>query len=504
MLSRQKWETGEIIRSWGGTESTIGAKPAHTQIALVCEVAYACALALNPWEIMSYDYDLYVLGAGSGGVRAARMSATYGARVAVAESTYLGGTCVNVGCVPKKLFVYGSHFHEDFEDAAGFGWTVSPDGFDWPTLRDNKDTEISRLNGIYRNLLNGAGVDIHEGHARLVDAHTIDVDGQTYTADKILIATGGRPVVPEFPGSDLAITSNEAFHMSKFPRKAVVVGGGYIAVEFAGIFAGLGVDTTLLYRGPLFLRGFDESVRQFVRDELPKKGVQLRFETNVERIEADGEQRVLHLTDGSTETVDVVMYATGRKPNIENLGLQAVGVEIGSADQVLVNEDYQTNIDNIYAIGDVTDRVQLTPVAIEEGMCIANNLFTDHAKRSLSYDNIPTAVFCQPNIGTVGMTEAEAVAAHAGDLDIYESDFKPMKHTMSGRDERSFMKMIVRRSDDCVIGVHMVGPDAGEIIQGIAIALVAGLTKTQFDATVGIHPTAAEELVTLREVTRAA
>jgi len=453
---------------------------------------------------MDYDYDLYVLGAGSGGVRASRIAAGYGARVAVAESTYLGGTCVNVGCVPKKLFVYGSHFHEDFEDAKAYGWDVTAKEFDWPRLRDNKTAEIERLNGIYRNMLAGANVDLHEGHAQLIDSHTVQVNDEMFTAKYILVATGGWPTVPEFPGREHVITSNEAFFLPRFPEKVVVVGGGYIAIEFAGIFAGLGAQTTQLYRGPLFLRGFDESVREFVKEEIPKKGIDLQFNRNVERIELDGDTRVLHLTDGSTLTADLVLYATGRHPNTSELGLETAGVALGANGEVLIDDFYKTNVDNIYAIGDVTDRVQLTPVAIEEGMCIANNLFTDRANKKLNYDTIPTAVFCQPNIGTVGPTEAAAVVLYGGDLDIYESSFKPMKHTLSGRDERTFMKMIVRRSDDVVLAVHMVGPDAGEIVQGIAVAIVAGATKAQFDATVGIHPTAAEELVTLREKTREA
>ncbi|MEM7099817.1 MAG: glutathione-disulfide reductase [Pseudomonadota bacterium] len=450
-----------------------------------------------------FDYDLYVIGAGSGGVRASRISAGYGAKVAVAESTYLGGTCVNVGCVPKKLFVYGSHFHEEFEDAAGFGWQVERGQFDWPTLRDNKTREIERLNGIYAGLLANAGVDLHEGHAELVDPHTVRVGDQSYSAANILIATGGWPVVPDIPGAEHAITSNEAFYLEDFPERVAVVGGGYIAVEFAGIFAGLGASTDLLYRGPMFLRGFDQSIREFVAEELPKKGARLNFQTNVEKIERnDDDSKRLHLNTGETMDVDVVMYATGRKPKVDGLGLDAAGVELGERGQIPVDDFYQTNVSHIYAIGDVTDRVQLTPVAIEEGMCIASNLFTDQPPRHLNYDNIPTAVFCQPNIGTVGLTEAEAMARHAGDLDFYESSYKPMKHTLSGRDERSYMKMIVQRSTDRVLAVHMVGPDAGEIIQGMAVAMVAGATKAQFDATVGIHPTAAEELVTLREVSR--
>ena len=437
---------------------------------------------------MDFDYDLFVIGAGSGGVRASRISASYGARVAVAESMFLGGTCVNVGCVPKKLFVYGSHFTEDFEDASAYGWQVSQGNFEWATLRDNKTKEIQRLNGIYRNLLEGAGVTLFEAHATLIDAHTIQVGEQKVTAKHILVATGGWPVVPEFPGSEHAITSNEAFYLPEFPVDVVIVGGGYIAVEFAGIFAGLGARTTLMYRGDLFLRGFDDSVREFVKAEIEKKHINLLFNSNVEQIDeqtdAQGQGRfTLTMADGSQRTTDLVLYATGRKPKTAGLGLENAGVALGDNGEVLVDEHYQTSAENIYAIGDVTDRMQLTPVAIEEGMCIANNLFTENPKKRLNYQNIATAVFCQPNIGTVGLTEAEAVAEHAGDLDIYESDFKPMKHTLSGRDERTYLKMIVRRSDDVVLGIHMVGPDAGEIIQGLGVALVAGAMLIVASAT---------------------
>lgn len=458
---------------------------------------------------MDFDYDLFVIGAGSGGVRASRISASYGARVAVAESMFLGGTCVNVGCVPKKLFVYGSHFSEEFEDARAYGWQVQPEAFNWDTLRDNKTKEIERLNSIYRNLLEDAGITLYEAHATLIDPHTIKVGEHIVTSKYILIATGGWPVVPEFPGSEHAITSNEAFYLPEFPEEVVIVGGGYIAVEFAGIFAGLGAKTTLVYRGDLFLRGFDDSVREFVKDEIAKKHINLLFNSNVARIDkqtSHENSRAFELTmeDGSLLHSDLVLYATGRKPKTDGLGLQQAGVTLGANGQVLVNDLYQTNVEHIYAIGDVTDRLQLTPVAIEEGMCIANNLFTDNPSKRLDYRNVATAVFCQPNIGTVGLTEAEAIAADSGDLDIYESSFKPMKHTLSGRDERTLLKMIVRRSDDMVLGIHMAGPDAGEIIQGLAVALVAGATKAQFDATVGIHPTAAEEFVTMRSVTRTA
>ena len=458
---------------------------------------------------MNFDYDLFVLGAGSGGVRASRISASYGAKVAVAESMFLGGTCVNVGCVPKKLFVYGSHFHEDFADAKNYGWQVEAGEFDWPVLRDNKTREIERLNGIYANLLDGAGVELFEGHAQLVDANTIKIGDKTVTAKYILVATGGWPVVPDILGKEYIITSNEAFYLPEFPKEITIVGGGYIAVEFAGIFAGLGAKTTLVYRGSMFLRGFDDSVRSFVKDEIEKKGINLRFETNVTAIEKitgddDAVRYQLDLTTGEQLHTDLVLYATGRKPKTANLGLEQAGVALGDNGQVLIDDYYKTSVDNIFAIGDVTDRIQLTPVAIEEGMCIANNLFTDNPKKHLDYRNIATAVFCQPNIGTVGLTEAEALVDHTGDLDIFESRFKPMKHTISGRDEGTFLKMIVRRSDDVVLGIHMVGPDSGEIIQGLAVAMVAGATKAQFDATVGIHPTAAEEFVTLRSITRGA
>jgi glutathione reductase (NADPH) len=450
---------------------------------------------------MSYDYDLFVIGAGSGGVRAARMSAGYGARVAIAESTYLGGTCVNVGCVPKKLFVYGSHFHEDFEDAEAYGWDVAATGFDWSRLRDNKTREIERLNSVYQQLLDGAGVATKLGAARLKDAHTVVMADGEYTTDNILIATGSWPELPEVPGTEHVITSNEAFYLERFPETVVVVGGGYIAVEFAGIFNGLGAQTELLYRGPLFLRGFDDGVREFVADQLREKGIRLRFETNAERIEADGDRKILHLHNGDTVAADLVLYAIGRKPNTAGLGLADVGVALNDAGAIRVNEHYQTSVPNIYALGDVIDRFQLTPVAIAEAMCLAANLFTERESCTVNYSNIPTAVFCQPNIGTVGPTEAEARALYP-DLRIYESQFQPMKHTLSGRRERTLMKLLVNTRDDKVVAAHMVGADAGEVIQGLSVAITAGATKEDFDRTIGIHPTAAEEFVTMRESVR--
>ena len=445
----------------------------------------------------SYDYDLFVIGAGSGGVRASRFAAGYGARVAVAEDRYLGGTCVNVGCIPKKLFVYGSHFSEDFEDARAYGWDVGASSFDWPTLRDNKTREIERLNGIYRSLLDGAGVTLFETTATLVDEHTLDVDGRQVRAEYILIATGSWPYVPDFPGCELVITSNEAFYLEEFPEHVVVVGGGYIAVEFAGIFNGLGARTTQLYRGPLFMRGFDDSVRRFVVDELREKGIDLRFEAQVARVEKTTAGLNVVLEDGVEIATDLVLYATGRRPRVDGLGLERAGVELTDAGAIAVDDRFRTNVANIYAIGDVIDRMQLTPVAIAEGMCIAENLFNG-GDRGLDYTNIPTAVFCQPNIGTVGLTEQEALTA-GHDIDVYESTFKPMKHTLTGRVERTLMKLVVDKSTDRVLGAHMVGPDAGEITQGLGVALTAGATKAQFDATISIHPTAAEEFVTMRE-----
>jgi len=447
---------------------------------------------------MGYDYDLFVIGAGSGGVRASRMSAGFGARVAVAEDRYLGGTCVNVGCVPKKLFVYGSHFAEDFEDAAAYGWDVTVGPVNWQRLRDNKTREIERLNGIYANLLDNAGVTRHWGRARLLDAHTVAVGEDTYTAEHILIATGGWPVQPDYPGAEHTISSNEVFYLDTLPRRVLVQGGGYIAVEFAGIFNGLGVETELVYRGPLFLRGFDEGVREFVNDELQNKGVKLTFNANIERVDVDGDEKVVTLTNGRQVRTDLVLCAIGRYPKTAGLGLEEAGVRLGDFGKVLVDEDYRTSVPHIYAIGDVIDRMQLTPVAIAEGMCIANNLFTDNPRRRVNYDNVATAVFCQPNIGTVGPTEAEAAERYP-ELVVYESTFRPMKHTLTGRSERTLMKLLVNGADDRVVAAHMVGPDAGEIIQGLSVAINAGATKAHFDATVGIHPTAAEEFVTMRQ-----
>lgn len=444
-----------------------------------------------------FDYDMFVIGIGSGGVRAARFAANFGAKVAAAEDRYMGGTCVNVGCIPKKLFVYASHFPHDFEDAAAYGWTVGEASFDWTTLRDNKDKEIGRLNGIYENMLGNAGVEVFKARATVVDPHTVDVGGKQVTAKYILIATGGWPSVPDIPGKEHAITSNEFFHMGKWPKRAIVVGGGYIAVELTGVFHGLGTNVIQLYRGPNFLRGFDDDVRHHLADEMRKQKVDLRFNANIARIEKDGDELVADLEDGTHMRTDVILYATGRSPNSANIGLEAAGVELGKGGAVLVDEGFKTSVPSIYAIGDVIDRVQLTPVALEEGMVVANELFNEKAG-AVDYTNIPTAVFSQPSIGTVGLTEAQARDKY-GKVDIYMSNFKALKHTLTGRDERTFMKMIVHPETDVVLGVHMVGPEAGEIVQGIGIALKAGATKATFDATIGIHPTSAEEFVTMRE-----
>lgn len=449
---------------------------------------------------MNYDYDLFVIGAGSGGVRAARMSASLGAKVAIAEERYLGGTCVNVGCIPKKLFVYGSHFSEDFDESGAYGWHVGDTDFEWSTLLENKNREISRLNGIYRNLLESPGAEIFETHAELSDPHTIQLGDHQVTADKVLIATGSWPTVPEFPGRENVQTSNDAFFFESLPDRVVVVGGGYIAVEFAGIYQGLGVDTTLLYRGPLFLRGFDDSIREFVRDQLIEKGVDVRFNVVVNKVEPTTEGKVARLSDGTSVVSDEILYATGRRPLSSSCGLDNAGVYIDENAAIRVDSSYQTNVPNIYAIGDVIDRMQLTPVAIAEGMCIAYNLFGGES-RHVSYDDIPTSVFCQPNIGTVGPTEAIAQSEYS-DLHVYESSFRPLKFTMSDNQERTYMKLLVDGGSDRVVAAHMVGPEAGEIIQGLAVAIKAGATKADFDATIGIHPTAAEEFVTMRERSR--
>lgn len=447
---------------------------------------------------MSFDFDLLVIGAGSGGVRAARFAAGFGARVAIVESRYLGGTCVNVGCVPKKLLVYGAHYHEDFALAAGFGWTLGERQFDWPTLIANKNREIDRLNGIYRNLLLNSGVTLLEGHGRLRDQHSVEVAGQVYRARHILIATGGWPQIPDIPGKELAITSNEAFYLPALPRCVLVVGGGYIAVEFASIFQGLGAQTSLLYRGELFLRGFDQSVRLHLKEELSKKGLDLQFNSDIRRIERQADGSLLAtLNDGRQLTTDCVFYATGRRPMLDDLGLENVDIQLDDRGFIQVNERYETSTPSILALGDVIGGMALTPVALAEGMAVARRLFKPEEYRPVDYQNIPTAVFSLPNVATVGLTEEQARAA-GHTLKIFESRFRPMKLTLTDCQERSLMKLVVDAETDRVLGCHMVGGEAGEILQGIAIAIKAGATKRIFDETIGIHPTAAEEFVTMR------
>ncbi len=445
----------------------------------------------------SYDYDLFVIGAGSGGVRAARMSAGFGARVAIAEERHLGGTCVNVGCVPKKLLVYAAHCSAEFEEAEGYGWSVDETRFDWQRLIRNKDEEIERLNGVYRKLLFDAGVTLFESRATLVDEHTVSVGGHRVTAERILIATGGRPTIPDFPGSEHVITSNEAFFLDMLPRRALIVGGGYIAVEFAGIFNGLGVDTTLLYRGPLFLRGFDEEARRHLAGEMEKKGTTLRFSANLERVAKAGGGLRATLTDGTVLSADLILAATGRAANTSELGLEQLGVALDHNRAIIVDEHYRSSIPSIHALGDVTHRLNLTPVALAEGMALAKSLYGGRPTR-VDYTGIPSCVFGQPNLATVGLTEEEARQQYR-DIAVYVSRFTPMKQTLTGSDEKTFMKLLVDSASDRVIGAHMVGEEAGEIIQGIAIAMKANATKAQFDATIGIHPTAAEEFATMRE-----
>ena len=446
-----------------------------------------------------YDYDLFVIGAGSGGVRAARIAANYGARVAVAEEYRVGGTCVIRGCVPKKLLVYASHFADEFEEAAGFGWTVEGARFDWKTLIANKDKEIDRLNGIYIRNLQNAGVEIIESRATLVDLHKVRLEatGREITAERILIAVGGTPFVPELPGIEHAITSNEAFHLDELPRRIVVVGGGYIAVEFAGIFFGLGAETMQLSRGPLFMRGFDDDLRTLLAEEMVRKGVDLRMDTDVKSIEKKDGELHLTLTNGDIVKTDAVMYATGRVPNTKGLGLEAAGVKLGKSGEVIVDEYSQTSVPGIYAVGDVTDRANLTPVAIREGHAFADTVY---GGRDVKVDHsiIPTAVFSQPELGTVGLTEASA-RARCPEVDIYKTAFRAMKNTLSGSQERTFMKLVVDARTGKVLGAHLMGPGSGELIQAVGIAVTMGATKAQFDATIAVHPTAAEELVTLRE-----
>jgi len=454
---------------------------------------------------MAYDYDLFVIGAGSGGVRASRIAAGYGARVGICEDYRVGGTCVIRGCVPKKLLVYGSKYAHEFEDSAAYGWTVGEPTHSWATLRDNVSREVDRLNGIYIRLLEGSGVKIHMGRGRLMDRHTIEVGGETITADKILVCTGGRPEVPPIPGHEFAITSNEAFHLpDPLPKRITIVGGGYIAVEFAGIFHGLGCETEIVIRRDRVLRGFDEECRTFVHEALKASGIKMRTETEIQRIcpakdgSAQGKKGPFecHTPLGGMFETDLVMYATGRVPNTHGIGLEKAGVQLDKAGAIAVDEWSKTTADNIWAVGDVTDRIALTPVALMEGHCFADTEFGNKPRKA-DHRNVPSAVFCQPEMANVGLTEEEARMT-LGELRVYASAFTPMKYTLAGRKQRTFMKLIVEAATDRVVGCHMVGDDAAELIQGLAVAVKAGATKAQFDATVGIHPTAGEEFVTMR------
>jgi len=450
---------------------------------------------------MTYDFDLFVIGGGSGGVRCARIAAGHGARVGIAEERHWGGTCVNIGCVPKKLMVMAADYGATVRDARGFGWNFGDGPHDWHTLIANKDSEISRLNAIYRRLLDSAGARIFEARATFVDAHTLDVGGQRVTADKIVIATGGHPTQPAFPGAEHCIISDDAFFLPERPRRVVLLGGGYIAVEFAGIFAGLGSEVDLVFRQPLPLRGFDEDLRTALAEALAAGGVRLHPGVSPVSVEAAGGTKRVHLSDGAVLEADLVFAALGRAPNVAGLGLDRAGVATGNAGAVLVNGQSRTSAEHIYAIGDVTDRLNLTPVATAEGHALADGLFGP-GPRTWTLDRVATAVFSSPPIASVGLTEQQA--AKRGPADIYVSRFTPMRHALTGRPRKTLMKLVVDQATQRVLGAHMLGEDAPEIMQGLSIAINCGATKADFDRTVGIHPTAAEEFVTLRTRTRVA
>lgn len=449
--------------------------------------------------MVQYDYDLFVIGAGSGGVRAARLAAGLGKKVAIAEEYRYGGTCVIRGCVPKKLFVYASQFPEHFHDSRGFGWSIGSTAFDWNVLLQNKDREIERLEGLYRSGLQNAGAEMFDSRAVLEDAHTVRLlaDGRRISADQILIAVGGRPNPHvALPGHELCISSNEAFHLEKLPKSIVIAGGGYIAIEFANIFHGLGVETTVLYRGQEILGGFDQDLRRTLHETMEQKGIKIVCQTVFERIHR-GADDLLHgkLSDGRTLVAETIMLALGRLPNTEDLGLEAAGVEMSPQGAVLVDEYSRTNVANIWAVGDVTNRMQLTPVAIHEAMCFLETAFKDNPVKP-DHEDVATAVFSQPELGTVGLPEHEAVRKYDR-IDVFKAAFRPMRNTLAGRDEKMVMKLIVDASTDRVVGAHVLGPDAGEMAQLLAVSLKAGCTKSDFDRTMAVHPTASEELVTM-------
>lgn len=448
-----------------------------------------------------YDYDLFVIGAGSGGVRTARMAAAEGIKVAIAEQSVPGGTCVNLGCVPKKIYVHAAEYGASFLQAPGFGWQSQVPLFDWPTLRDNKSETISKLNDLYAEMLKNSGAELINGHARLLDSHRVEVDGKCYSAQRILLATGSRPFIPEIPGREHLLSSDQIFDLPVLPKKMLIIGGGYIATEFAGIFHGLGVEVTQIYRGELFLRGFDTEICQFVAKQMRSKGIDLRFDSDLQDIVKNSDDSFkVTLKDGSSLNTDLILAATGRIPNTDNLGLENTAVELSDSGAVQVDIYYQSSEPSIYALGDLIDRYQLTPVALAEGMTLMRHLYQGKAE-VLDYTLIPTAVFSQPNIGTVGLTEQQALEQYPT-IDVYSTNFRSLKHALSGSGDRVFMKLLVDPQTDKVVGVHMAGEGAGETIQGIAIALKAGATKAIFDQTIGIHPTSAEEFVTMRSKTR--
>jgi glutathione reductase (NADPH) len=443
-----------------------------------------------------FDYDFFVIGAGSGGVRAARTAAALGARTGIAEARFFGGTCVNVGCIPKKLYTYAAHVSHDLADSAAYGWQIdTPPAFNWSLLKQNKDREISRLNGIYKNLLNSAGVTIHEGRAKIAGPNRIAMGEQEFTAQHILLAVGGQSFMPPVPGIEHAMDSDDFFELTSQPQKVLIVGGGYIATELAGVFAGLGSSVTLAYRGAELLNGFDQDIRAFFTDAI-KTYTDLKLNATIERIESTGTQKEVCFADGGRQVFDAILYATGRVPATANLGLVDNGVTLSDVGAIIVDDNFETSAPGVYAVGDVIDRVTLTPVALAEGQALARRLFGG-PDQNMSYDLIPAAVFSDPQIATVGMTEAEARSNYR-QIDVYRSRFRPLKHTLTGRDSFSLMKMVVDRESDLVVGIHMAGADAAEIMQGMAVAMQVGATKAQFDQTIGIHPTAAEEFVTMR------
>jgi len=448
--------------------------------------------------VAEYDFDLFSLGAGSGGVAASRRAASYGAKVAICESTRVGGTCVLRGCVPKKLFWYASHLAKDLRDAPGYGWSIGASTLDWGKLTATINAELDRLNGIYLGMLDRAGVTLIEGRGKVIDAHTVEVDGKRYTARRILVATGGWPEVPSIPGAELGMTSNEALDLERLPKRIAIVGGGYIAVEFAGIFGCGGADVTMVLRSDVILRGFDVDVRSALRDEMVGQGIEIKDNTQIESIEKHGDALRLRFADGAEQEVDAVLWATGRAPNTANIGLEEVGVRVDARGAVEVDSWSCTSVPSIFAIGDCTTRVQLTPVAIADGRALVQTLYNNNPIE-VDHENIATAVFSDPPVGTVGLTEAEARASIDGEVDIYRTSFRPMKHVLADRKERVMMKLIVERETDRVVGAHMVGMDAPEIVQAVGIAMKAGATKRHFDTTVGIHPTSAEEFTTMFE-----